>query len=51
MPGPLMIIGGAEDKLRTRRILKDFVAAAGGSQARIAVIPSASSLGPEIVEV
>ncbi len=46
-----MIIGGAEDKLRTRRILKEFVAAAGGSEARIVVIPTASSLGPEIVEV
>ena len=51
MPGPLMIIGGAEDKLRRRRILKEFVAAAGGLDARIAVIPTASSLGPEIVDV
>ena len=50
-PGPLMIIGGAEDKLRKRTILKDFVAAAGGSDARIAVIPTASSLGDEVVEV
>src|SRR4249919_1464994 len=49
--GPLMIIGGAEDKLRKRTILKDFVAAAGGSDARIAVIPTASSLGDEVVEV
>ena len=46
-----MIIGGAEDKLRKRRILKEFVAASGGPQARIAVIPTASSLGEEIVEV
>jgi cyanophycinase len=46
-----MIIGGAEDKLRRRRILKEFVAAAGGLDARIAVIPTASSLGPEIVDV
>ncbi|GAA1909873.1 hypothetical protein GCM10009737_09040 [Nocardioides lentus] len=46
-----MIIGGAEDKLRGRAILKAFVAAAGGPEARIAVIPTASSLGPEIVEV
>lgn len=46
-----MIIGGAEDKLRKRAILKDFVAASGGSEARIAVIATASSLGPEIVEV
>ncbi len=46
-----MIIGGAEDKLRKRRILKEFVAAAGGLEARIAVIPTASSLGAEIVDV
>ena len=46
-----MIIGGAEDKLRKRGILKDFVAASGGRDARIVVIPTASSLGPEIVEV
>jgi cyanophycinase len=46
-----MIIGGAEDKLRKRRILKEFVAAAGGPEARIAVIPSASSLGSEIVDL
>ena len=36
-----MIIGGAEDKLRKRAILKDFVARSGGPQARIAVIPTA----------
>jgi len=46
-----MIIGGAEDKLRARTILARFVEASGGPQARIAVIPTASSLGPEIVEV
>ena len=46
-----MIIGGAEDKLRKRTILKDFVAASGGADARIAVIPTASSLGDEVVEV
>jgi cyanophycinase len=51
MPGPLMIIGGAEDKLRRRTILTDFVAAAGGPDARIVVIPTASSLGAEVVEV
>ena len=49
--GPLMIIGGAEDKLRKRTILKDFVVASGGHDARIVVIPTASSLGPEILEV
>ena len=50
-PGPLLIIGGAEDKLRKRTILGSFVAAAGGEQARIALIPTASSLGDEVVEV
>ncbi|NUR05479.1 MAG: cyanophycinase [Nocardioidaceae bacterium] len=49
--GPLVAIGGAEDKLGRRTVLKTFVALAGGPEARIAVIPTASSLGPEIVEV
>jgi cyanophycinase len=46
-----MIIGGAEDKLHKRTILNDFVAASGGADARIVVIPTASSLGDEVVEV
>ena len=46
-----MIIGGAEDKLRRRTILHEFVAASGGADARIAVVPTASALGPEVVEV
>jgi cyanophycinase len=46
-----MVIGGAEDKLRKRTILKEFVAASGGADARIALVPSASSLGDEVVEV
>jgi cyanophycinase len=46
-----MIIGGAEDKLRRPTILRDFVAASGGPAARIAVIPTASSLGDAVVEV
>jgi cyanophycinase len=50
-PGPLIAIGGAEDKLGKRTVLKRFVALAGGEDARIAVIPTASSLGPEVVEV
>jgi cyanophycinase len=49
--GPLMMIGGAEDKLRTRTILRDFVGASGGEDARIALIPTASSLADEVVEV
>jgi cyanophycinase len=50
-PGPLMAIGGAEDKLGRRTVLSEFVALAGGTDARIAVVATASSLGPEIVEV
>ena len=47
----MFAIGGAEAKLRRRSVLQAFVKEAGGSGARIAVIPSASSLGPEVVEV
>lgn len=50
-PGDLIAIGGAEDKLGRRSVLSAFVSRAGGADARIAVIPTASSLGPEIVEV
>jgi cyanophycinase len=49
--GDLLVIGGAEDKLGRRTVLKEFVQRAGGAEARIAVIPTASSLGPEIIEV
>jgi cyanophycinase len=44
-PGPVMIIGGAEDKLRDRVILTRFVSLAGGSDSHVAVISTASSLG------
>jgi cyanophycinase len=50
-PGALMAIGGAEDKLGRRTVLKTFISLAGGPDARIAVIPTASSLGDEIVGV
>ncbi len=49
--GILFAIGGAEAKLRRRTVLEAFVAAAGGSDARIAVVSSASSLGGEVAEV
>ncbi|HWJ54460.1 MAG TPA: cyanophycinase [Propionibacteriaceae bacterium] len=49
-PGVLFAIGGAEDKIRRRSVLRAFVAAAG-HRPRIAVVPSASSLGAEVVEV
>ena len=46
-----MIIGGAEDKLRDRVILSRFVALAGGADARIVVISTASSLGDLATEL
>jgi cyanophycinase len=49
--GELFVIGGAEDKLRRRTVLREFVASAGGDAARIVVVPTASALGPEIVEL
>ena len=49
-PGPLFVIGGAEDKLRRREVLTRFVECVGGADARIAVVPTASSLGPEVVD-
>ena len=50
-PGALFAIGGAEDKLKKRTVLQEFVEAAGGSKARIVVVPTASSLGPDVVDV
>src|SRR3954449_12419526 len=44
--GHVIVIGGAEDKVRERVILSRFVKLAGGADARIAVISTASSLGP-----
>jgi cyanophycinase len=49
--GHLLVIGGAEDKLRQRQILARFVALAGGRDARIAVISTASALGEEATEL
>jgi cyanophycinase len=46
-----MIIGGAEDKLRDRIILSRFVSMAGGADAHIAVISTASSLGDAATEL
>ncbi|MBC8329135.1 MAG: cyanophycinase, partial [Planctomycetes bacterium] len=47
-------MGGAENKIRDRTILRRFVDICGGAAARIAVIPSASKLadtGPRYVEL
>jgi cyanophycinase len=40
----VMAIGGAEDKLRDRVILRAFLALAGGPRARVAIVPAASSI-------
>jgi len=46
--GHLIVIGGAEDKIRDRVILGRFVALAGGPAARIAVVATASSFAAEV---
>lgn len=48
--GPLMVIGGAEDKTGARQVLARFAKLAGGGSARVALIATASSLGEEIVD-
>jgi cyanophycinase len=48
--GHLIVIGGAEDKVRDRVILSRFVALAGGRDARIAVVATASSFAVEVGE-
>jgi cyanophycinase len=45
MAGPVMMIGGAEDKRRDRVILTRFIEFAGGSDSNIVVISTASSMG------
>ncbi len=46
-----MIIGGAEDKFRDKTILSRFVDLAGGPEADIVVISTASSLGERATEL
>jgi cyanophycinase len=46
----LLIIGGAEDKVGRATVLRRFVRLAGGRNARIVVIPSASSFPDEAVQ-
>src|SRR5512133_3474770 len=48
--GTVIVIGGAEDKVRDRVILARFAQLAGGPDARIAVIATASSFGIEAGE-
>jgi cyanophycinase len=48
--GTVIVIGGAEDKIRDRIILNRFVTLAGGEDAIVVVISTASSLGHEAGE-
>ncbi|WDL99001.1 cyanophycinase [Alicyclobacillus sp. ALC3] len=54
-PGPLVVIGGAEDKLGECRILREFLRLGGGSHARVLVMTVATELpidvGMEYIEV
>lgn len=45
--GPVMVIGGAEDKLRHKAILSRFARFAGGADGHVVVVSTASSLGEE----
>ncbi|MFQ3680526.1 MAG: cyanophycinase [Pseudanabaenaceae cyanobacterium] len=44
----VIVIGGGEDKVQDRKVLRAFVESAGGAEARIAIVPSASR-EPEII--
>ena len=48
--GPLVAVGGAEDKLGDRLILRRFIDLAGGNTARIVVVPIASSFAGEVAD-
>src|SRR5919201_6819123 len=50
LPGPVMLIGGAEDKLKDRVILHRFIELAGGPEGHVVVISTASSLGDEATD-
>jgi cyanophycinase len=49
--GPVMIIGGAEDKLKDKVILARFARLAGGPGGKVVVISTASSLGELATDV
>jgi cyanophycinase len=48
--GPVILIGGAEDKAKGRRILGRFVKEAGGDAARLVVVSTASMFGERTLE-
>lgn len=46
--GPLIAIGGAEDKLGDRAVLSEVIARAGGDKAIVALFPTASTMPGEL---
>ncbi len=50
LAGPLVIIGGAEEKTGHGVVLREFTRLAGGNQARIVVLPLASEIPVEVGE-
>ena len=48
--GPVMVIGGAEDRMRDKVILARFARYAGGADGHVVVISTASSLGEAATE-
>jgi cyanophycinase len=49
--GPVILIGGAEDKLKARQILRRFVRLAGGDDANVVVVSTASELGETTTQI
>lgn len=49
--GPVMVVGGGEDKLRNKVILSRFVKYAGGADGHVVVVSTASSLGEEAAAI
>jgi cyanophycinase len=49
--GPVMVIGGAEDKLRDKVILSTFASYAGGADGHVIVVSTASGFGDKAISV
>jgi cyanophycinase len=49
--GPVMLIGGAEDKFKNKTILGRFAALAGGVEGHVVVVSTASSLGDRATQM
>lgn len=47
-PGPLVLIGGAEDRTGECRVLREFVRLAGGSRARVVIATVATEIPVEV---